>query len=153
MYAVRMRFNRFCLAPALLVSFPPKTNKQIVQFIVQNTGGTKKSSSAAAGGTPMDITGGFCDPFTGGGGGSRPPPQRPGGFQAGAGPMDITGGGVDPFTGGASSSRGSGGGGLPAHSLTHVPCHTYLTFDNVPNLEVGRRWRRGRNHDLGGGGA
>ncbi|PNW78780.1 hypothetical protein CHLRE_09g389912v5 [Chlamydomonas reinhardtii] len=119
---------------------PPYFAEQIVQFIVQNTGGTKKTAATGAG--PMDVTGGFCDPFTGGaGGGSRPQPQRPGfqlGGAAGAGPMDVTGGGVDPFTGGGGARSGA----LPAHSLTHVPCHTYLTFDNVPNLEaLGRKIR------------
>ncbi|GIM16453.1 hypothetical protein Vretimale_19091 [Volvox reticuliferus] len=54
--------------------------------------------------------------------------------------MSITGGGVDPFTGGSSGGQTSSG--FPAHTLAHIPCHTLLTFDNVPNLEaLGRKIR------------
>ncbi|GFR47642.1 hypothetical protein Agub_g9384, partial [Astrephomene gubernaculifera] len=116
---------------------PPYFQEQIVQFILTNTGGGK---AAAGGPEPMDITGGFCDPFTGGGGSSRPPaaPRLP----AGTLPASITGGGVDPFTGGGGSSSSRSAGGLPAFIPTHVPCHTLLTFDNVPNLEaLGRKIR------------
>ncbi|GLC42085.1 hypothetical protein PLESTB_001066500 [Pleodorina starrii] len=119
---------------------PPYFTEQIVQFILQNTGqGGVKGPSGAE---PVDITGGFCDPFTGGAGsGSRPPPRPTGGAApVSSQPAPITGGGVDPFTGGGGG--GSSGAGLPFHSPTHIPCHTLLTFDNVPNLEaLGRKIR------------
>ncbi|GIL93050.1 hypothetical protein Vretifemale_20531 [Volvox reticuliferus] len=116
---------------------PPYFTEQIVQFILQNTEGQSGAAKPAA--EPIvDITGGFCDPFTGGSG-SRPA-LRPVAATPAAAPMSITGGGVDPFTGGSSGGQTSSG--FPAHTLAHIPCHTLLTFDNVPNLEaLGRKIR------------
>lgn len=61
----------------------------------------------------------------------------------------ITGGGMDPLTGGASPSTNcfqqkqqpstSSGSGLPAHTLLHCPCTSYLAFDNAPNVDALRR--------------
>ncbi|GLI62315.1 hypothetical protein VaNZ11_004922, partial [Volvox africanus] len=128
--------NPYLVAQSFIAEneLPPYFTEQVVQFILQNTG---QSAAKPAAEPIVDITGGFCDPFTGGSGSRQAP--RPAAATPGALPMSITGGGVDPFTGG-----GGGGGqtssGFPAHTPTHIPCHTFLTFDNLPNLEaLGRK--------------
>ncbi|GIL66282.1 hypothetical protein Vafri_19894 [Volvox africanus] len=132
--------NPYLVAQSFITDneLPPYFVEQIVQFILQNTG---QSGAAKPGADAIvDITGGFCDPFTGGSG-SRPAP-RPAAATPAAPPMSITGGGVDPFTGGGGGGGGQTSSGFPSHTPTHIPCHTSLTFDNVPNLEaLGRKIR------------
>lgn len=78
---------------------------QIVQFVLQNTGG----SSGRPRVDDLPITGGFCDPFTGGSTSSSTPAasapaSRPCMPPPDSSTFDITGGGVDPFTGSRSSA-------------------------------------------------
>jgi phospholipase A-2-activating protein len=107
----------------------PCCTLQIVQFILQNTGGPQQSLG------DLPITGGFCDPFTGGGTGetSAPPPRPAPAPAAPTGPISITGGFCDPFTGGASSSRG--GAGSSSSSSSQLPARVYLLFDGPPPAE------------------
>lgn len=110
---------------------PQEFKEQIVQFILQNTGGPQQSLG------DLPITGGFCDPFTGGGTGetSAPPPRPAPAPVAPTGPISITGGFCDPFTGGASSSGGSRGGAGSSSSSSQLPARVYLLFDGPPPAE------------------
>lgn len=124
---------------------------QIVQFIIQNTGGPSAQQSLG----DMPITGGFCDPFTGGGQReaapalphtSRPPPAA---AAANTGPISVTGGFCDPFTGGASSSKAQCA--LP--NRRQVPACVCLLFDGPPPAAGLKKKLLEFNSQLGGGGA
>ncbi|KAK9806981.1 hypothetical protein WJX72_009418 [[Myrmecia] bisecta] len=130
-------------------NLPATYREQIVNFILQNTGGTVALPAipmqnvdpftgtgayvpgAGVGGVgqpPHTVTGGSADPFTGAGAyapSASQPPSRP---AASPTPMQgATGGGVDPFTGASSRSR--------AARLRHVPGRQFMIFDNPPKLD------------------
>jgi hypothetical protein len=99
-----------CLAPL-------PCREQVVQFIIQSTGG------AVGPGVSVNM-----DPFTGAG--AYVPPAAPeGALGGGMGSYAVTGGGADPFTGGAAA---------PQRPL-HIPATQVLVYDAVPGREGIRR--------------
>jgi phospholipase A-2-activating protein len=103
---------------------PAAYREQIVQFILQNTGG--------AGGGGAAAPGQYVDPYTGASAyvpGSAPAAGagQPG-FGGAAPGGGVTGGGVDPFTGGG----GGGGGGGAAR---HTPARACMLYDASPSAE------------------
>ena len=102
---------------------PMEHKEQIVQFIIQSTGG---------GNTNPNTTGNFVDPYTGA---SAYVPSSSSGGGGGAAAatgqgFSVTGGGVDPFTGG-----GGGGGGAHAAKSAHLPAKSFFVFDAAPPAE------------------
>lgn len=99
---------------------PLAYREQIVDFIIQNTGG-----AVAA---PME--GVIADPFTGGNA-YIPPPANSARVPSATGPPPLN---ADPFTGGAASARSGGAASTSGAGagLVHVPKRGYLVFDTAP---------------------
>eukprot|EP00887_Chlorella_sp_A99_P006848 scaffold2.g6848.t1 len=127
--------NPYDAADAFLINegLPTTYREQIVQFILQNTGG--RVSAPPIGLNP--------DPYTGGGA-----------YVPGAGSSDFPSGGAsygdsaDPYTGSGAYVPGSSSGGeqwrrggaaTTAPQLRHVPARTYLVYDQVPSRDAIRK--------------
>lgn len=138
--------NPYIVADAFLErhNLPQTYREQIVQFIVQNTGGAVSMdvpmvnadpytggnayvpTGAALNRGPPPPGGAAVDPFTGSGAYVPRAGQGAGNAAPTAG-FSVTGGGADPFTG--SSARPS------AQGPSHIPYRSALVFDSLPKAD------------------
>lgn len=109
--------NPYLVADRFIEAYelPAQFKEQIVQFIMQNTGGSSSGASAPPGA--------YVDPFTGASAyvppATQSAPRAAPGAQLGA----ATGGGVDPFTGRSAAAN------------QHLPARAFLLFDAPPPAE------------------